>query len=134
MNDVLKRDDIDDIVRRFYEAMLKDPIIGFIFTDVAKIELESHLPIIGDFWQDSVFGTQLYDNNTLAKHLDIHAKMPLKAGHFTRWLYLFSQAVNEKHAGDNASAMLLTADRIAKTISASLSGQKRAGLRLSLED
>ncbi len=134
MNDVLKRDDIDDIVARFYEAVLQDSIIGFIFTDVAKIHLQSHLPIIGNFWQDSLFGGQLYQNNTLQKHLDVHAKMSLKEGHFTRWLYLFNKAVTEKHEGQNASKMLLIADRVAKTISASLGNKKRAGLRLSLDD
>ena len=60
--------------------------------------------------------------------------MPLKEGHFTRWLYLFDKAVTEKHEGDNVKAMLKTADRIAKTISASLGDKKRAGLRLSLSD
>lgn len=134
MNDVHKREDIDDIVGRFYAAMLKDPIIGFIFTDVVKIHLESHLPIIGDFWQDSLFTTNLYNNNTLAKHLDVHAKMPLKEGHFTRWLYLFRQAVTEKHRGENVDAMLNIADRIAKTISASLNNKKRSKMQLSLDD
>lgn len=134
MNDVVNREDIDDIIRRFYQAMLEDSIIGFIFTDVARIDLESHLPIIGDFWHDSLFGTKLYSNNTLEKHLAIHAKLPLKEGHFTRWLYLFDKAVTEKHQGDNAKAMLKTADRIAKTISASLGDKKRSGLRLSLSD
>lgn len=134
INDVAKRADIDDIVRRFYEAMLKDPIIGFIFTDVATIHLESHLPIIGDFWEDRVFGTQHYQGNTLQKHLDIHAQMPLKEGHFTRWLYLFKQAVLEKHEGAKATKMLDTADRIGKAIAASLNNRKRAGLRLTLDD
>jgi hemoglobin len=66
--DVLDRSDVVDIVARFYDAMLKDPIVGFIFTDVAKIDLEHHLPIIVDFWSDSVFKQKNYNGNTLQKH------------------------------------------------------------------
>ena len=90
--------------------------IGSIFTDVARIHLQSHLPIIVDFWHDSLFGSKLYQRNTLLKHLEIHEKMPLRAGHFTRWLYLFNQAVTARHHGSYAKQMLESADRIAKTI------------------
>ena len=37
VKDVLQRSDIEDIVTRFYDVMLKDPIVGFIFTNVANI-------------------------------------------------------------------------------------------------
>ena len=133
-SEIQDRSDIEDIVARFYDSMLQDPIIGFIFTDVAKIHLESHLPIIVDFWHDSLFGGNLYQGNTLLKHLDIHEKMPLRAGHFTRWLYLFNQAVTERHDGKKVEQMLETADRIAKTITAAIQGGKRSQLALSLGD
>ncbi len=134
MNDVINRVDIDDIVSRFYQAMLQDPIIGYIFTDVAKIDLESHLPIIGDFWEDALFGSDLYQRNTMQKHLEIHDQLPLTPGHFTRWLFLFEQAVNTNHHGENAIRMLKIAERVAKTIAAALSKQKRTGLTLSLKE
>lgn len=134
LSEIEDRDDIEDIVARFYDSMLKDPIIGFIFTDVAKIHLESHLPIIVDFWHDSLFGSKLYQRNTLLKHIEIHEKMPLRAGHFTRWLHLFNKAVTERHQGKLADQMLETADRIAKTITAAIQGSKRSELRLTLND
>jgi len=130
--DVLERTDIEDIVTRFYQVMLKDPIVGFIFTDVAKIHLEEHLPIIVDFWSDVLFKQKLYRGNTLQKHLDIHQKMPLRPGHFTRWLYLFTHAVNDKHEGQNAKLMIDRAELVAKSISASLSKAKRSDMKLVL--
>lgn len=135
--DVTQRIDIENIVARFYQVMLKDPIIGFIFTDVAKIHLETHLPIIVDFWQDSLFlqdglGERKYTNNTLHKHLEINVKMPLKPGHFTRWLYLFEQAVLQDHEGENAQRMLSRAEVVAKSISAAISDQKRSAMNLVL--
>lgn len=132
MKDVLDRSDINDIVTRFYEKMLGDPIIGFIFTDVAKINLEHHLPIIVDFWADSLFRENTYQGNPLAKHLQLHHKMPLRAGHFTRWLYLFNQAVDAKYCGPNADTMKYRAEQVAKSISASITAQKRGDMNLVL--
>jgi hemoglobin len=133
LKDVTHRDDIEDIVARFYVVMLQDPIVGFIFTDIAKIDLEHHLPIIVDFWSDSLFRENRYHGNPLQKHLEIHRKVPLKPGHFTRWLYLFKNAVDEKHIGDNAEAMKFRAEMVAKSISAKISEQKRSDMTLTLE-
>jgi len=140
--DVTHRADIEDIVERFYGMALEDSIIGFIFTDVAKIELEHHLPIIVNFWADSLFqfhlgdsrnsDAQRYTGNPLEKHLDIHKKMPLRPGHFTRWLYLFNQAVDAAHQGVNADKMKIKAEQVAKSISAALVNAKRANMNLVL--
>lgn len=130
--DVLDRADLEDIVARFYQTMLKDPIVGFIFTDVANIDLEHHLPIIVDFWADNLFGEHRYTGNPLRKHLDLHEKMPLTPGHFTRWLYLFENAVDEKHAGSNARTMKHRAEMVAKSISAAITARKRGEMDLVL--
>ncbi len=131
-SDVLNRADIEDIVTRFYETMLKDPIVGFIFTDIAKIDLKHHLPIIVDFWTDNIFKENSYHGNPLLKHQQIHEVMPLRAGHFTRWLFLFNQAVDDKHCGNNASLMKQKAEAIAKSFSASLSDRRRKDMKLTL--
>lgn len=130
--DVLQRSDIEDIVTRFYDVMLKDPIVGFIFTNVANIDLQHHLPIIVDFWDDSLFKQNNYSGNILQKHLDIHQKMALKSGHFTRWLFLFNQAVDQRHAGGNAELMKSRAELVAKSISAALVKGKRGDMKLVL--
>lgn len=130
--DVLERKDVEDIVARFYAAMLGDSIIGYIFTDIAKIELEHHLPIIVDFWADALFSENSYVGNPLHKHLDLHKKIPLTPGHFTRWLYLFARAVDEHHSGENAQAMKRRAEMVAKSISASITARKRGDMELVL--
>ncbi len=130
--DVIHIADIEDIVSRFYSDVLKDPIIGFIFSEVAKIELDNHLPIIVDFWADSLFKGKRYTGNTLKKHLDIHDLMPLKPGHFTRWLYLFNRAVDQNHQGINAEMMKARAELVAKSISAAITQSKRGDMNLVL--
>lgn len=131
-NDVTTRADIEEIVARFYDAMLKDPIVGFIFTDIMQIDLEHHLPIIVDFWADSLFRENRYQGNPLRKHLEINQKMPLKPGHFTRWLYLFEKAVDECHGGVNAQEMKRRAEMVAKSFSAAITDQKRNDMNLVL--
>ena len=136
-SDVINIDNIENIIKRFYADMLKDPIIGFIFTDVAKIHLESHLPIIVDFWADIVLEKQLsdkkrYSGNALHKHLQLNEQIPLKPGHFTRWLYLFNQAVNDLHTGANAELMKTRAELVAKSISAAIVEGKKSDMNLTL--
>ena len=130
--DVQTRADIEQIVRDFYDVMLKDPIIGYIFTDVARIHLESHLPTIIDFWCDIVFQEKQYRGNALQKHLELNDKIPLTPGHFTRWLYLFNRAVDGNFAGDNAELMKHRAELVAKSISAAITDQKKGDMQLVL--
>ena len=137
-NDVQNAADLEAIVRLFYERMLKDPIIGYIFVDVVKIDLETHLPVIVDFWFDILFKAgqsppkTLYRGNTLQKHLAVNELVSLKPGHFTRWLYLFSNAIDQLNQGSNAELMKARAELIAKSISAAITDQKKSQMNLVL--
>ena len=62
-HDIENREDIDLLMREFYSTAMTDEVIGYIFTDVAKLDLDVHLPIIGDFWESMLFQTGVY-----AKH------------------------------------------------------------------
>jgi len=132
LKDVSNRADIEKIVATFYDAVLKDPIVGFIFTDIAKINLEHHLPIIVNFWSDSLFREQSYHGNPLKKHLEISQQLPLKPGHFTRWLYLFDKAVDGNFVGKNANTMKSRAEMVAKSFSAAITDQKKRDMNLTL--
>lgn len=131
-SDVLERADLEQIIERFYDNMLKDPIVGFIFTDVAKIHLQSHLPLIVDFWQDILLKSKKYHGNALQKHLELNQKIALKPGHFTRWLYLFNAAVDQQHAGENAELMKHRAELVANSISAAITDRKKGEMKLVL--
>ena len=131
-SDVTTREDVSDIVGRFYDEMLKDAIVGFIFTDVANIQLQHHLPIIVDFWSDILFKQKNYQGNALQKHLELNELIKLKPGHFTRWLYLFNKAVDHKHKGENALLMKARAEMVAKTISATIDQRKKGEMTLTL--
>jgi len=69
--DIENREDIDLLMESFYSKAMTDEQIGYIFTDVAKLDLEHHLPIIGDFWEALLFRTgdyARYGRNPLQVH------------------------------------------------------------------
>ena len=114
--DIENRVDIDDLMERFYEKAMKDETIGYLFTDVAKLDLEHHLPVIGDFWETLLFGVgkyQKHGRNPLKVHAEIHRKSPLFFEHFNRWLEIFAECVDESFAGTRADFIKQRAEMIA---------------------
>lgn len=122
MNDLTDRGDVEDLVSSFYRAALADPLIGPIFTDVARIDLVRHLPIMTDFWETVLFGSDAYHRNALQVHLVLHARAPLDEPHFARWLELWETAVRERFSGEKADLAVVQAHRMAGSIERRLAG------------
>ena len=102
MKDIETRADLELLLKEFYTKLLHDESIGYIFTDVAMIDLEHHLPILADFWEQTLFHTGGYRNNTMQVHLDLNAKEKLTAQHFDTWLNHFYNTIDLLFKGANA--------------------------------
>ena len=102
MKELEDRKDIEMLLSTFYVKVLKDPVIGYLFTDVAQIHLESHLPVLCDFWESTLFHTSAYRGNPMKVHQDLHHKHPLTIEHFDRWILLFHGTVDELFEGTMA--------------------------------
>ena len=116
MNDIETRADIDELMSEFYERGFADDLLGYIFRDVAKLDLETHLPIIGDFWETLLLGNQVYSRhgrNPMQIHGELNAKTPLESKHFRRWLEIFNTTVDELFRGERASFAKMRAGTIA---------------------
>ena len=113
MRDIETKEDIEHIMCVFYSKMLQDDVVGYIFTDVAKINLETHLPHITNFWNNALFHVGGYKNNVIQIHKDLHAKKPLTEQHFERWLHLLSTTIDELHQGELSEKMKVVAKQIA---------------------
>ena len=116
MNDIEDRTDIDLLMRVFYQRALEDGVIGHIF-DIAGLDLEKHLPVIGDFWETLLFRTGDYarhGRNPLAVHAELNRKAPLEPHHFERWLQIFTKSVDEEFAGMRADFIKARARAIAE--------------------
>ncbi|QNM85793.1 group III truncated hemoglobin [Polaribacter pectinis] len=89
--DISSRKDIKFIITKFYDLLLVDEkMIPFFEDIVSQNHLEEHLEVISDFWNDILFDTATYKNNTMQKHLDKNAFVKFQKEHFTIWTsYLF---------------------------------------------
>jgi len=101
-SDIVSRKDIETMVRTFYEKVKQDAVIGPIFNDVAKVNWEKHLPVMYDFWENTILFTGGYSGNPMKPHQELHRIFPLEEKHFTRWLELFKSTVDELFSGEKA--------------------------------
>ena len=101
-NDISTREDIELLLYNFYNRILKDNSISYIFTDVAKLDIKKHIPVIADFWEDILFNKRMYTNNPMKIHLDLNEKTPLLKQHFDTWLHHFTVAVDELFEGQKS--------------------------------
>jgi hemoglobin len=111
--DIETRADCERLVRAFYGRALEDPIIGFIFTDVARLDLEAHVPRITSFWETILLGARSYGGGAFRPHAAVHMRVPLRRAHFERWLALWFDTVDELFAGERAELAKAHAQRVA---------------------
>ncbi|HET9102661.1 MAG TPA: group III truncated hemoglobin [Solirubrobacteraceae bacterium] len=112
-HDISTREDCEQLVRAFYGRALHDPIIGWLFTDIAHLDLEAHVPKIASFWETVLLGAHSYRGGAFAPHAALHMKARLRRGHFERWLWLWHETVDELFAGERAELAKSHADRVA---------------------
>ncbi len=112
--DITSGKDIEILVDEFYSKIRKDEQIGFIFSDIAKVNWEKHLPIMYSFFENMLFYTGSYTGNPMELHKHINRLFPLTGEHFRQWNHLFSTTVDELFAGQTAELV----KQRAKSISA----------------
>lgn len=124
MNDITNQDDLYLLVDEFYKKLLSDISINYIFTDIVKVHMESHLPILVTFWSQAILGTGGYTNNLTQIHLDINAKEYLSPALFKIWLNHFFTSVDTFFAGENSEKIKTQALNIATVMQIKIENQK----------
>ncbi len=100
--DIENREDVKLLINRFYDKVKADPLIGFIFNDVMKVNWELHLPRMYDFWENTLFYIGGYTGNPMEIHRRLNQIVPLSAEHFQQWTNLFTSTVDEIFSGEKA--------------------------------
>ncbi len=131
LRDIESIEDIEFLVRTFYDQAMVDPEIGFFFTEVAQIDLEAHLPKMYRFWSSLILGLPTYRDNAFQPHADLAAKHPLEARHFARWLKLFFGTIDDHFEGPKAELAKTRAQGIATAMSGKLAPQKSSRVNAS---
>lgn len=119
--DIRNRKDIENLVNTFYEKVKTDEIIGYLFTDIAKVNWELHLPKMYDFWENVLFQSANYNGNPMVVHKNLHQKSTMNQAHFQQWRELFNQTVDSLFVGTKADeiknrAMNISAVLMHKTL------------------
>jgi hemoglobin len=130
--DIETRADCERLVRAFYGRALVDPMIGWIFVDVAKLDVEAHVPRIASFWETILLGARSYSGSVFAPHEALNRAVPLRSGHFERWLTLWRETVDELFAGERADQAKAEASRLAGAVQRRLAPAPDASAALDL--
>src|SRR6478672_2714376 len=125
MKDITTQDDLYVLVDEFYKKLLADERINYIFTDVVKVKILEHLPILVTFWSQAILGTGGYYKNLTQIHLDINAKEHLTPELFQIWLGHFYATVDEHFKGDNAEKIKTQALSIATVMQIKIAQQNQ---------
>ncbi|HMR42362.1 MAG TPA: group III truncated hemoglobin [Saprospiraceae bacterium] len=110
MREIRSREDIEFLVDTFYKKVLDDEVIGYIFTEVAKLDWDSHMPVMYDFWETMLLGNMLYKGNPMLKHIALDQKEKLTAQHFDRWIQLWRETLENHFTGEKATEAIQRAE------------------------
>ena len=107
VTDIKKRADIERLVNHFYEKVQADPLLAPSFSHVDWVK---HLPVMHSFWSSMMLGEFSYQGNPFQKH----ASLPIRQEHFSQWLKLFMETVDENFQGEKADEIKERAQSIAR--------------------
>jgi hemoglobin len=114
LKDIEDRTDCECLVRAFYGRAMSDAMIGYLFVEVAKLDLEAHVPAITSFWETVLLGAKTYNSSAFRPHAELHSRTRLRPGHFERWLVLWFETVDELFEGERANMAKIHALRVAQ--------------------
>ncbi len=114
--DLIDREGIILLVDRFYERIREDDLLGPIFSEIAQVDWETHLPKMYDFWDTVLFRSGTFRGNPLDAHAKLVAKTEMSRVKFDHWLEIFRQTVAELFEGENAEHIVRCAEDMANVI------------------
>ena len=123
--DIETKQDIKLLVDAFYEKVRSDKTIGYIFSDVAKLNFAEHMPKMYDFWETTLFHKIVYKGNPMDVHLKLNSLETLKKAHFDQWLYLFNETIDELFSGTISALAKTRALSIATVMQIKLAQQSQ---------
>jgi hemoglobin len=83
---------------------------------VAKVNWETHLPKLYDFWDTVLFRAGTFRGNPIAAHMKLIDRADLGWPMFEHWLELFRATVDELFSGENAGHIIRCAEDMARVI------------------
>ena len=101
--DIENRAELERLLEVFYKKVFKDDLISHFFIEVVPLNLETHIPVIADFWESVLLDGRGYRKNVMEIHLNISEKSKINKEHLDRWVKIFSETVDDLFEGAKAS-------------------------------
>ena len=125
LKDIQNQDDLYFLVDKFYIELLADQRISYIFTDVVKVKIQEHLPILVTFWSQMVLGTGGYTKNLTNIHLKVDQLEHLTPELFDIWLTHVHETIDNYFAGKNADEIKLQAKNLSTIMQIKIQQQNK---------
>ena len=100
--DIENRSDIELLVNIFYEKLVTDKRLGFIFRQIAKVNGSTYLDSIYNFCENIILFTGPYEGNLVNLHRQLHLTAILDETHFDHWNQLFVCTIDKLFEGKKA--------------------------------
>ena len=120
--DLTTRANVEKLLRRFYGRVFVDDVLAEPFAELRIRGLDSHIPVMCDFWETVLFRAGLYRGSALHAHRHVHQRTSLSGRHFVRWLTTWNTTVDEIYRGPVAERAKTQAARIAWAMHRRLTG------------
>lgn len=125
--DIENSQDVENVVRTFYERALRDKLLEPIFVVGLEMDLEEHIPIICRFWESVLLGANNYRRNPILKHIELSRKIALEPAHFDQWLQLWQECLEIEFDGPVAELALSRAKTMAQLMQFKIAASKKDG-------
>ena len=109
-NDISDINDIRLMVDSFYSKVRADEVLKDIFNERIQDRWPQHLEKMYRFWQTVLLEEHTYYGSPFPPH----ANLAVDGEHFTRWVSLFRQTVDDLFAGEKAARAKWQGERMAE--------------------
>lgn len=103
--DLLTKKDIKKLVICFFEKANQDKLLEPFFNNNENFNQKKHIATMCKFWENALFYSGNYIGNPIQTHLEINAKATLNTNHFSKWIQLFNETVDDLFKGENAETI-----------------------------
>lgn len=115
MEIIKDRGDIRRLVYAFYEKVRKDEILGPIFNmHLSEEQWSPHLEKLTDFWETNLLGIPNFKGNPMRAHAEVDRNLNygITQDHFSHWVELWHETVDEMFEGEKAYKAKVAAKRM----------------------
>ncbi|MBD79014.1 MAG: globin [Crocinitomicaceae bacterium] len=99
--DIESRQDVFNLVDKFYKKIRADEMLGPIFNRAIS-DWPEHLEKLTDFWESQLLFTKRFRGNPQQAHIDIDAREghSISNAHFGHWMNIWFETADELYKGE----------------------------------